>query len=212
MKKFDYHTIPQLCRLGGTDSDGVLAHSVKEVLFARDRDFLPEQIFYMGPFAEDTAHVLTSCRFVARGPEDLLQLEQIASQTQFEGVIRAGLRLQAEGFGIKDKAVEPAALKEIASQVKALPHLTLRGCFFCGDLNGVHGKTLGRFFRAGYETAKQMTVIVPCAMPYICYEGALEAIETNAKEHPETLNDCINAVQIMAMQNETAFYAKLWIG
>ena len=65
-------------------------------------------------------------------------------------------------------------------------------------------------FCAGYEDAKRMTVTLPCAMPYLCFEGAVTALEENRTLHPETFDEALRALDIMTMQNETAFYARLF--
>lgn len=190
---------------------GVLAQASAEVLSAQERGFLSETIFYPAPFDAGVGQVLSSCRFVAGSLEDLIALDRAAAQAGFSGVVKVGLRLQAPDLPRAEHVVLLDELPQLAHEIKSLRHLTVRGCFFCGDLNGVHGKALGKFFRSGYEAAKRMTVTLPCAMPYLCYEGAVSAINQNAKEHPETLHDCLLALDIMTMQNETAFYAKLWL-
>ena len=125
---------------------------------------------------------------------------------------RIGLRLVPDAFD--DAAlcgVRVSELSRLAPEIRELRHITVRGCFVRGKLDGLHGKALGRFFRACYESAKQMTVILPCAMPYLCVEGGLAALAYNQAEHPETLQEAVTAAQIVAMQNQTAFYAKLLI-
>ncbi len=190
---------------------GVLAQTSAEVLYAQARGFLPETIFYPVPFDTGVGAVLGSCRFVAGSLEDLQALDLAVAQADFDGVVKVGLRLQAPDLPRKDNTVSLDELAGLAHEVKSLRHLTVRGCFFCGDLTGVHGKALGKFFRSGYEAAKRMTVTLPCAMPYLCYEGAVAALEDNASRHPETLGECLLALDIMTTQNETAFYAKLWL-
>ena len=125
---------------------------------------------------------------------------------------RVGLRIIPDAFD--DAAltgVRVSELPRLAPEIRQLRNITVRGCFVCGHLDGLHGKELGRFFRACYECAKQMSVILPCAMPYLCVEGGLAALAYNQAEHPETLQEAVTAAQIVAMQNQTAFYAKLLI-
>lgn len=125
---------------------------------------------------------------------------------------RVGLRIVPDAFD--DAAltgVRVSELARLAPEIRQLRAITVRGCYVCGRLDNLHGKALGRFFRACYESAKQMTVILPCAMPYLCVENGLAALAYNQAEHPETLQDAVTAAQIVAMQNQTAFYAKLLI-
>ncbi|MBO7354729.1 MAG: hypothetical protein J6U61_10815 [Lachnospiraceae bacterium] len=125
---------------------------------------------------------------------------------------RIGLRIIPDSFYAPSlTGIKVSELSGLAPEIRNLRNITVRGCFVTGDLTGLHGKELGRFFRACYESAKQMTVILPCAMPYLCVENGLSALAFNQKEHPETLRDALTAAQIVAMQNRTAFYAKLLI-
>ena len=149
-------------------------------------------------------------RLLAESLDDLLKLN--AQGRQGAPLLRVGLRIIPDAFDDASlSGVRVSQLPALAPHVRRLGALTVRGCFVSGNLNGLHGKELGRFFRACYESAKQMTVILPCAMPYLCVEGGLAALSYNLAEHPETLSDAITAAQIVAMQNQTAFYAKLLI-
>lgn len=52
---------------------------------------------------------------------------------------------------------------------------------------------------------------IPCAIPYLCVKGGIAALAASQKEHPETLQDALTEAQTAAVQNQTAFYAKLLI-
>ena len=169
----------------------------------------PQDVFYLPKGGDVTGCVLNMCRPVASSLTQLRQIDHAAVEAGC-GIVSVGLRLIPKGYS----AGQGIPVEELAEVTKALPSLsavTVRGCFVCGDLSGLHGKALGRFFRACYESAKLMTVTLPCAMPYLCVEGGLEALSCNQCEHPETLCDAITAAQIVAMQNQTAFYARLLI-
>ena len=113
--------------------------------------------------------------------------------------------------GIADAAPQDGVLAHTAKDVLAAQKMGFlpETVFWCAPFDEGAGAALGRFFRASYEAAKRMTVTLPCAMPYLCFEGAISAMEENAKAHPETLEESLLALDIMTMQNETAFYAKL---
>jgi hypothetical protein len=149
---------------------------------------------------------------LANSLDELRRFNEHAARRASDVPTRVGLRLIPDAFD--DAAltgVRVSELAALASEIRGLRSITVRGCFVRGRLVGLHGKELGRFFRACYESAKRMTVILPCAMPYLCAEGALAALEYNRTEHPETLPDAVIAAQTVAMQNSTAFYAKLLI-
>lgn len=206
---------PALRLLSRTDparpEDGVLASSSAEALSGAGRGVLPDRLFLLPPFSADAALLGDRCRFVAGGPEDLLFLEQRAEEAGADSLLKVGLRIQAPGLPPAGAAFLPEDLAAVSRTIRSLRRLTVRGCFFGGDLSGLYGESLGRFFRAGYETAKRMTVALPCAMPYICFENALPALRRNASGHPETLEACLRALDMVTMQNETAFYAKIYL-
>lgn len=143
--------------------------------------------------------------------EELRRQDAAAAERGGE-LLRIGLRLVPDAFD--DGAlpgVRVSELARLAPEIRGMRHITVRGCFVRGDLAGLHGRALGQFFRACYESAKRMSVTLPCAMPYLCVENGLAALAFNEAEHPETLRDALTAAQIVAMQNQTAFYAKLLI-
>lgn len=192
--------------------NGVLARTGAEVLAAAGRGFGPEDVFLCAPFDAEAVQLQDRCRFVAGGLDDLLFLERLAEDSGSEALFRVGLRLRAPDLPpAENDAFLPEDLSALAREIRQLRGLTVRGCFFGGSLSGVHGEALGRFFRAGYEAAKRMTVALPCAMPYLCFEGAASAVRENAERHPETLDACLRALDIVTMQNETAFYARLFL-
>lgn len=149
---------------------------------------------------------------VADNIEDLREFNDNSKPGADGTLPRIGLRIVPEEFddGIVT-GIRIPELNDLAPEIRTLRNITVRGCFVSGNLKGIHGHDLGRFFRASYESAKKMTVILPCAMPYICVENALSALKYNRDEHPETLSDAVTAAEIVAKQNETAFYAKLFI-
>lgn len=191
----------------------VEACSVQEVLQAAARGFDRDSIYYIIRREEPLEEVLGKCRMLAQSMEDLVLVNELAAaHPSLSAPEKVGLRMVPDGF---DDGVRPGVrmsdLPEYARAVKKLEHLTVRGCFVNGCTDGLCGKALGKYFRACYVAAKQMTVVFPCAMPYLCAENALEAVARNQKEQPETLRDCLTEASIVAMQNETAFYAKLFI-
>lgn len=191
--------------------DGILAHTGAEVMAAARGGFLPERVFLLAPFGADALSCADRCRLIAGRMEDLLLLDRLAESAGLRSLLKVGLRLSSSGLPPVENAFSPASLAGYAREIRQLRRLTVRGCFFCGSLAGVHGDGLGRFFREGYEAAKRMTVSLPCAMPCLCYEGAIRAVTENAERHPETAPACLQALDTVTMQNETAFYAKLFL-
>ena len=174
-------------------------------------EYSPEQLSRAAALVPEY-QIPTQSYLLANSLDDLRRCNEDAQPGADGELTRVGLRIIPDAFD--DAAITGVRVSElsgIAPAIRQLRSITVRGCFVCGRLDGLHGKALGRFFRACYESAKQMTVILPCAMPYLCVEGGLAALAYNQSEHPETLDEAITAAQIVAMQNRTAFYAKLLI-
>ena len=209
--------LPEYLRLfhveDAVPSCSVEARSVQEVLQAAAQGYDRDSIYYTIHRDEPVEQILGKCRMLAQCMEDLVYVNELAAaHSELSGPEKVGLRMVPDGF---DDEIRPGVrmddLPDYARMVKKLEHLTVRGCFVNGCTDGIFGKALGKYFRACYVAAKQMTVVFPCAMPYLCAENALAAVVRNQKEQPETLQDCLTEASIVAMQNETAFYAKLFI-
>lgn len=162
---------------------------------------------------EEIRNALGKCRFVARSLEELCLINRIALE-EFGGqpLTAVGLYLLPDAYdhganqGIKEKE-----LPTLTSELKKLSTISVQGCFVEDCMEGLYGKELGKYFRNCYELAKRMTVILPCSMPYLGIMGVLDAINRNLREQPETIPDVQRAAEIVSMQNQTAFYAKLLV-
>jgi hypothetical protein len=140
----------------------------------------------------------------------LSELEALNAAADPAGpLVRVGLRLVPQEF---DDGLLPgirvSELPALAPALRRLDRLTVRGCWVRGNLEGARGKELARFLRCCYESAKRMSTALPCAMPYLCAEGVLEALcrlPDAEREAPLT------AGHIVAAQNATAYYARLYV-
>lgn len=173
----------------------------------------PEQVYIAVSCLSDEniARAIGKCRFVANSLDDLRRLDGIAAKKeQGEQLVSVGLRLIPTAYDDGSQyGVREAELTALSEEIRTLSAVSVRGCFIQGHIDGLHGKDLGRYFRNCYELSKRMTVILPCAMPYLCIIGGADAVQYNLHEHPESLPEFRRAAQIVAMQNNTAFYAKL---
>ena len=171
------------------------------------------EIFYAAPEKERMGEILDKCRIVANSMEELIAINEAAAPFAQGGhLIMVGLRLAAEDFpGKPALGMTTDELRQIVYDIKQLKNISVCGCIVEADLTGLHGKALGKFVRATYRTAKSMTYILPCSMPYICIDGFLDAAAWNEKEHPEDFQDFLTAANIVGMQNTTAFYADYYV-
>jgi len=194
---------------------GVNADSYGQVEAAAALGLQAERIYFSGPKkqAEDILRAIGKCRFVADSWDELQRIDQMARlDAQERTLVPVGLRVIPEHY---DDGNQPGLLEkelpDLAQKIKTLPAISVRGCFVQGRIGTLHGDALGRYFRECYELAKRITVILPCAMPYLCIVGGAEAAYKNAEDYPETLEAFLRQAKIVAAQNETAFYAKLLI-
>lgn len=189
------------------------AKNADEVLSAAAMGLTRRDIFFAVPEKDHLAAILDKCRIVANSMEELIAINEAAKPFAAEGnLIMVGLRLTADGF--EDSTHLGITLKQLQGMVhdiKQLKNISVCGCVVVGDIEGLHGKELGKYVRSSYQTAKMMTYILPCSMPYICIGNCLEAAARNQAEHPETFEDFLTAANIVGMQNSTAFYADYYI-
>lgn len=188
------------------------AKTVEEVLAASEMGLGRREIFFTAHTTEEAAAVLGKCRLVADSMEDLIAINEAAKPAAKDGrLTMVGLRLVADGYTFGGKAWTTDLLRQMVHHIKQLKAISVCGCVIVGNLTGLHGKDLGKYIRSSYQTAKNMTYILPCTMPYICVDGLLEAMALNEAQHPETLEDFTTAANIVGMQNSTAFYANYYI-
>lgn len=193
----------------GSGRSAVWAANAAEVLQAAALGYGPRNVFYLPEESGLSGDILAKCRPVVSSLSMLRRIDRAAEEAD-SGIVSVALRIVPGGFHASC-GIPVDHLGEVARELPSLSAVTVRGCFVCGELDGLHGRDLGRFFRACYESAKIMTVTLPCAMPYLCVEGGLDALKYNQQEHPETLTEAVTAAQIVAAQNSTAFYARLLI-
>ena len=188
----------------------VEAKSCEEVLAAAALGLDRKEIFYTEVSNGVSCEILDKCRIVARSMEDLIAINEAAARAG--KIVMAGLWIVAEGFqDSTGRGLTLSQLRGMVHDMKQLKNVSVCGCIVVGDALGLHGKELGKYIRSSYQTAKGMTYIPPCTMPYIVVAGAMEAIAKNEAEHPEDFEEFLTAANIVGMQNTTAFYAGYYI-
>ena len=188
------------------------AACVEEVLTASEMGLGRREIFFNAHTASDTTAVLGKCRVVAESWEDLVAINEGAAPATADGrLLMVGLRIAADGFKTSRTAITTEQLRGMVHDIKQLKNISVCGCIVTADVEGLHGKELGKYVRSSYQTAKEMTYILPCTMPYICVDGCLEAAAWNEANHPEDFEDFLTAANIVGMQNVTAFYADYYL-
>ena len=188
------------------------AANVQEVLAASEKGLGRREIFFNAHTAADTTAVLGKCRVVAESWEDLVAINEGAAPVTADGrLLMVGLRIAADGFECSRKAITTGQLRGMVHDIKQLKNISVCGCIVTADVDGLHGKELGRYVRSSYQTAKEMTYILPCTMPYICVADCLNAAARNEAEHPEDFEEFLTAANIVGMQNVTAFYADYYL-
>lgn len=189
------------------EAGAVEATTAEEVVAAYDILENRRSIFHFPTENENLVPLLNKCRIVANSMADLVAINEASAA---RGVITmVGLRLKAEGF--EADAMTTDELRGLVHDMKQLKNVSVCGCIVAGNVEGLHGNALGKYIRSSYVTAKAMTYILPCTMPYIVISGCLDAIARNETEHPEDFQEFLTAANIVGMQNATAFYADYYI-
>ena len=206
--------LPDFLLLSGT-ADAAALKSVGAVTAVSAEDVLAtsalglgrREIFYAPQAGDDLVPLLDKCRLVAASMADM---EAINAASAEAGVVTmVGLYMPADGF--EGKGITSEELRGMVHDIKQLKNISVCGVIITGNVEGLHGKALGKYVRSSYQTAKVMTYILPCSMPYICIDGFLEAAAWNESEHPEDFQDFLTAANIVGMQNTTAFYADYYV-
>ena len=194
--------------VAGIRGNGVIeAASVEEVLAASAMGLGRREIFYLPQPGDDLSGVLDKCRLVAASMADL---EAINAASTAAGVVTmVGLLMPADGF--EGPGITTKQLRGMVHDIKQLKNISVCGCIITGNVDGLHGKALGKYVRSSYQTAKVMTYILPCSMPYICVDGLLEVAAWNEAEHPDDFQDFLTEANVVGMQNTTAFYADYYV-
>lgn len=188
----------------------VEAGTCKEVLAASALGLDRQEIFYAEPGKAISGDILDKCRIVANSMDELVAINEAAAQAG--KMIMVGLWIVADGFeDSTGRGITLNQLRGMVHDIKQLKNISVCGCIVVGDIEGLHGKELGKYVRSSYQSAKSMTYILPCTMPYIVVAGCLEAIAWNEAEHPEDFEEFLTAANIVGMQNTTAFYADYYI-
>lgn len=190
--------------------DLVEARSAEEVLAANALGFAAGDVYFTAPrkSGEDVRRVMGKCWVIADSLEELRLIDRAAREVSAAGRPEAaGLRLALDGW--EGRGVPLPALPALARELRDLSAVSVRGCFVQGNISGLHGEALGRYFRDCYEAAKRMSAVLPCGVGFLCASGGGEAAQRSAEKHPETLPAFRRAAGIVAAQNQSAFYARL---
>ena len=209
----EFYMLTDFADAGQIKEIGVIeAANVTEVLAASEMGLGRREIFFNAHTADDTTAVLGKCRVVAESWADLVAINEGAAPVTADGrLLMVGLRIAADGFQCSRTAITTDQLRGMVHDIKQLKNISVCGCIVTADIDGLHGKELGKYVRSSYQTAKEMTYILPCTMPYIGVAGCLEAAAWNEANHPEDFEDFLTAANIVGMQNVTAFYADYYL-
>ena len=210
----EFHLMSEPADALAVKGSGVIeARTAEEVLAASEQGLGRREIFYAVPNKTNLSAILDKCRIVANSMEELVMINEAAAETARAGrLTMVGLRIVADGFeDSTGLGITLKALQGMVHDIKQLKNISVCGCIVVGDIAGLHGKALGKYVRSSYQSAKMMTYILPCTMPYICVGSCLEAIAWNEAEHPEDFQEFLTAANIVGMQNSTAFYADYYI-
>ena len=148
------------------------------------------------------------CRLVLGTKAQLQTLQTLCQDAGYTRPLSVGLFLRTDstappyGFSVSQ-------LPALSAFVRTLPLVSVAGCLAGSERQGMQGDALDRFFPAAYQAAKTMSAVLPCSMPYLGLCNGLFALEACRLHDPDTLSRSLLTLRTVAMQNETAFYARL---
>lgn len=193
--------LPQLPAHAAAWSDEAVYLTDPAALPTAERGGMPPERIYLSSSAADLRAAVGRCRIVAGSEGQLRALDALPRPDARPTSV--GLLLVPDGITAAGFAV--SSLPALRSVLRALPGVSAAGCFVAGA-EGLRGAALGRFFRSAYQAAKTMGAVLPCAMPYLGIPGALASLEATPPQEREA---SLLPLRTVAMQNDTAFYARL---
>ncbi|WP_367568680.1 hypothetical protein [Lacrimispora sp.] len=210
----------------GNTGDSVLEYLVKRgwAIEARDEETVLQaeragmdryDIYYTGP-CEDPAvmeTIIGKCRLVASDFKEIEQINEAAAKVLAPGYLEViGIAVIPENYGNGEQSgFSMKELPGLSVSARKLRSISIRGCFVRGSTDGLYGESLGRYLRDCYETAKQVTAIIPCGMSYVNAGSCMEPLFQTLQSSGEIQEEFRTAADILVNQNQTAFYAKLLI-
>ena len=210
----------------GKADDSVLEYLLKRgwAIEARDEETVLRaekagmdryDIYYTAP-CKDRAIIeanIGKCRFVASDFKEMELINEAAAKILAPGYLEVvGLSVIPEKYDDGKQSGFPIEeLPQLSAAARILRSISIRGCFVQGGTNGLYGESLGRYLRDCYETAKQVTTIIPCGMSYVNACNCMEPLFRTLQSGGKTQEELMTAAGILAKQNQTAFYAKLLI-
>ncbi len=112
--------------------------------------------------------------------------------------------------GTASLGAEPAfpetMLAELSPKLKKLAGISINGCVICAPCRQFTPEQAADYFQNCYQTAKRMTTTLPCTLSYIYMPGSLPMLQ---KLSGAAYDKAFTAASTFAMQNETAFFARL---
>lgn len=189
---------------------GIIAENATDVLMALDFGFLPDDIIYAFPEKEELEKILGKCRITADNIDIIRYINKLSVE-RFNGEIqKTGLVVLPDPYIGCNRGFSLDDIRKISVEVKRMPCISLRGAYMNGYTESLDDEGMGKYFHCCYQTAKQMSVMIPCAMPYIVFGNCFDRLN-KLKDNGVSLDKTLKNAEIVAMQNETAFYSKLFI-
>lgn len=188
------------------------AATADEVLTLREKGIDTDYIYFAAPKSgEEIAAVIGKCRLVANDRRELLEINAAALAHNRPGYLETvGLRVIPTAYddGLQE-GIPEALLPSLAGEIKKMAGISVGGCFVQAALGEISGTGLADYFHESYQVVKRITTLLPCGMPYFCLCGLLDALEREQTDRPDTMDAVLRAADMVGMQNQTAFYARL---
>ncbi len=210
----------------GNADDSVLEYLVKKswaietraeemVLRAEKAGMDRYDIYYTGSYEDPVVieTIIGKCRLVVSNYKEMEQINAAAAKVLAPGYLEViGLSVIPDNYGDGEQSgFSMEELPDLSASARKLRSISIRGCFVRSNTDGLYGESLGRYLRDCYETAKQVTTIIPCGMSYVNAGSCMEPLFQTMQHGGEIQEEFRTAADILVNQNQTAFYAKLLI-
>lgn len=189
---------------------GILASCTGDVTASNDLGYMPDDIIYAFPKTDGVENVLGKCRIAADNIDIINYINDIADLKTNGTIQKIGLAVIPKGYEGCGRGIPFDEITEISQKIKRLSCITVRGAYINGYTENLSASEMGKYFHCCYQTAKQLTVMIPCAMPYLVFGNCLDRMMC-LKDTDDKYVEAVRNAEIVAMQNETAFYSKMFI-
>ncbi|MCR5661191.1 MAG: hypothetical protein K6G50_03555 [bacterium] len=108
--------------------------------------------------------------------------------------------------GVNPRSFPETEIAQLSAKLRKLGGISINGCVINAPFAEFTETMAAEYFQNCYQTAKRMTTTLPCTLSYIYMPGSLPMLQ---KLSGPAFDKAFTAASTFAMQNETAFFARI---